>query len=70
MLDETGLTLAAQKIKIVLISGRKIVEKMEVTIGGTRIETKHNYRRQIELKGAREIDRWEGICRELLRGRR
>ena len=39
-LDETGLTLATHKTEVVFISGRKTVEKMEVTVGGTRIESK------------------------------
>ena len=39
-LDEAGLTLAAHKTEAVLISGRKTVEKMDVTVGGTRIESK------------------------------
>ena len=38
--DESGLTLAAHTTKAVLISGRKIVEKMEMTVGGIRIESK------------------------------
>ena len=41
-LDESDLTLAVHKKEAVLISGRKIVEKMEVTIGGTRIESKRS----------------------------
>ena len=39
-LDEAGLTLAAHKTEAVLISGRKIVEKMEATVGGFKIESK------------------------------
>ena len=39
-LDESGLPIAAHKTEAVLISGMKIVKKMEVTIGGTRIESK------------------------------
>ena len=39
-LDAVGLTLAAHKTESVLISGRKIVEKMEVIVGGTMIESK------------------------------
>ena len=39
-LDEAGLTLAAHKTEAVLISGRKIVEKMIVTFGESRIESK------------------------------
>ena len=39
-MDEAILTLAAHKTETVLISGRKIVEKMEVTVEGTRIESK------------------------------
>ena len=39
-LDEPGLTLAAHKTEPVLISDQKIVEKMEVTVGGIRIESK------------------------------
>ena len=38
--DEAGLTLAAHKTETVLISGLKIVEKVEVTVRGTRIERK------------------------------
>ena len=39
-LDEADLTLATHKTKAALISGRKIVEKMEMTVGGKRIESK------------------------------
>ena len=39
-LDEAGLTLAAHKTGVVFISDRKIVEKMKVTVGVTRIESK------------------------------
>ena len=39
-LDEAGLILAAYKTEAVLISGQKILKKMEVTVGGTTIESK------------------------------
>ena len=39
-LDEAGLTFAAYKTEAVLISGRRMAEKMEVTVGGTRTESK------------------------------
>ena len=39
-LDKTGLTLTEHKTNTVLISRRKIVEKTEVTVGVTRIESK------------------------------
>ena len=39
-LDEAGLTLAAHKTEAVLISGRKIVEKMVVIVGESKIESK------------------------------
>ena len=39
-LDEAGLTLAAHKTVAVLISDRKIVEMMEVTVRKSRIESK------------------------------
>ena len=39
-LDEAGLTLAAHKTNTVLISRRKIVEKMKLTVGVTWIESK------------------------------
>ena len=35
-LDEAGLTLTAHKMEPVLISDRKIVERMEVTVGDTK----------------------------------
>ena len=34
------MALAAHKMQVVLISGRKIVKKLEVTVGGTKIESK------------------------------
>ena len=34
------MTFAAHKTVDVLISGRKVVEKMEVTVDGTRIKSK------------------------------
>ena len=34
------MTLVADKTKAVLISNRKVVEKMEVTVGGTNIKSK------------------------------
>ena len=39
-LEEAGLTLAAHKTESVLISSRKIVEKLEVSVAGTIIESK------------------------------
>ena len=39
-LNEAGLTLASHKRKAIFISGRKTVEKMEVIVGSTRIESK------------------------------
>ena len=36
-LDKAELAIAVHKMEAVLISGRKIVEKMEVTAGSTRI---------------------------------
>ena len=54
-LDEAGLTLAAHKTKAVLISGRKIVVKMEVTVGASTIESN----RAIKYLGV-IID--DGIC--------
>ena len=39
-LDEAGLTLAAHKIKAALISSRKKVKRMEVTVGDTKIRSK------------------------------
>ena len=39
-LHEAGLTLAAHQTEDVLINCRKIVEKMEVTVAGTKIESK------------------------------
>ena len=38
--DEVGLTPAAHKKEAVLISGRKIMEKTEVTVAGAKIESK------------------------------
>ena len=38
-LDDTSLTLAAHRTEAILISGRNIVEKMEVTVGDIRIES-------------------------------
>ena len=37
-LNEACLRLATHKTEAVLINDRKIMEKMEVTVGGTRIE--------------------------------
>ena len=39
-LDEAGLTVAEHKTEAVLIGGRKIVEKMEVTVEWSKIESK------------------------------
>ena len=39
-LDEVGLTLTAHKTDAIFTSGRKLVEKMQVTVKGTRIESK------------------------------
>ena len=38
------MTLVALKTEAVLISGRKVVEKMEMTVGGTTIESKRDIR--------------------------
>ena len=47
-LNEAGLTIAAHKMKAVSISQRKIMEKMNVTVGGTEIEKlKHGIMRQV-----------------------
>ena len=47
-----------------MISGRKIMKKMEVTIGGTRNESKRaiKYLGVITDERAREIHRRKGIC--------
>ena len=47
------MTLAAHKTEAVLISERKIVEKMEVTVEGIRIESK----REIKCLGVIIADR-------------
>lgn len=39
-LNEAGLTLPAHKMKAVLISGKRIMKKMEVIVRGTEIESK------------------------------
>ena len=51
-----------------MISDQKIVEKMEVIIGGTRIESKRTIKYlgviiddRLELQGAREVYRRKGI---------
>ena len=40
LLNEAGLAFVAHKTEVVLISGRKIMEKMEAKVGGIRIESK------------------------------
>ena len=47
-------TIAANKTDAVLITGQKIVEKMEVTVGGIKIESK----RAIKHLGVVIDDRW------------
>ena len=63
-----GLALAANETDAVLISDRKIVEKMKVTVAGTKIESKSSIKYlevtiedRLKLQGARKIHRGKGI---------
>ena len=52
-LDEAGLTFDAHKTETVLISGRRIVERMQVTVGDTKAVSK----RAIKYLGVIIVDR-------------